>query len=93
MTDYTYEINPRPVELGGGWNLRLLEDGEEVGGGVFPAVRDDANPLYPFDQNVETHTIRRRQPSEAETRAAYAEAQAEADEWLASRAVERGRAD
>ena len=35
---YSYEINPRPVELGGGWRLRLLEGGEEVGGGVFPPV-------------------------------------------------------
>lgn len=32
----SYEINSRPTELGGGWRLRLLEDGEEVGGGVFP---------------------------------------------------------
>jgi len=34
--NYTYEITPRPAELGGGWRLRLLEDDEEVGGGVFP---------------------------------------------------------
>lgn len=34
---YGYQIDPRPQELGGGWRLRLLEDGEEVGGGVFPA--------------------------------------------------------
>lgn len=42
--EYTYEIIPRPVELGGGWRLRLLEDGVEVGGGVFPSVEgiDDA---------------------------------------------------
>lgn len=33
---HSYEILPRPVELGGGWRLRLLEDGQEVGGGVFP---------------------------------------------------------
>ena len=33
---FSYEITPRPVELGGGWRLRLLEDGVEVGGGVFP---------------------------------------------------------
>jgi hypothetical protein len=39
--NYSYEINPRPVELGGGWRLRLLEDGVEVGGGVFPP--DDAS--------------------------------------------------
>ena len=41
---YSYEINPRPVDLGGGWRLRLLEDGVEVGGGVFSPVEgiDDA---------------------------------------------------
>jgi len=33
-----YKIDPRPAELGGGWRLRLFEDGEEVGGGVFPPV-------------------------------------------------------
>lgn len=38
---YSYEITPRPVELGGGWRLRLLEGGQEVGGGVFPP--DDAS--------------------------------------------------
>jgi hypothetical protein len=32
-----YEIAPRGPEVGGGWRLRLTEDGEEVGGGVFPA--------------------------------------------------------
>lgn len=35
---HSYEITPRPVELGGGWRLHLLEDGVEVGGGVFPPV-------------------------------------------------------
>ena len=35
---YNYEIASRPIELGGGWRLRLLEDGFEVGGGVFPPV-------------------------------------------------------
>jgi hypothetical protein len=38
---FSYEITPRPDELGGGWRLRLLEDGVEVGGGVFPP--DDAS--------------------------------------------------
>ncbi|MEW6019590.1 MAG: hypothetical protein AB1760_16135 [Pseudomonadota bacterium] len=33
---YAYEIEARDSALGGGWRLRLLEDGEEVGGGVFP---------------------------------------------------------
>ena len=34
--DKQHEITPRPANLGGGWRLRLLENGEEVGGGVFP---------------------------------------------------------
>lgn len=33
---YTYKIDKRPDSLGGGYRLRLLENGEEVGGGVFP---------------------------------------------------------
>lgn len=33
----TFAIEPRAADLGGGWKLRLLSDGEEVGGGVFPA--------------------------------------------------------
>jgi hypothetical protein len=32
---HSYEINLRPVELGG-WRLRLLEGDEEVGCEVFP---------------------------------------------------------
>lgn len=36
-TNYSYEVNPRPESVGGGWHLRLLEDGEEIGGGAFPA--------------------------------------------------------
>jgi hypothetical protein len=40
MMIYEYDIAPRPSELGGGWRLRFLEDGEEVGGGVFPPVAD-----------------------------------------------------
>jgi hypothetical protein len=35
---YAYSITSRPDALGGGWRLRLLDDGEEVGGGVFPPV-------------------------------------------------------
>jgi hypothetical protein len=36
----SYEIAPRLPELGGGWNLRLLEDGEEMGGGYFLPIPD-----------------------------------------------------
>lgn len=54
MVTYSYEITPRPIELGGGWRLRLLEDNVEVGGGVFPpsnhAVNEvDALKLAYFD--------------------------------------------
>jgi hypothetical protein len=31
----SYTIELRAAELGGGWRLRLIEDGQEVGGGVF----------------------------------------------------------
>jgi len=37
---YSYEIEPCPSELGGGWRLRLLENGGEVGGGVFLPIGD-----------------------------------------------------
>lgn len=42
-----YEINPRPAQIGGGWQLRLIgrdeETGEEIdmGGGVVPAIVDE----------------------------------------------------
>ena len=42
---FSYEITPRPVELGGGWRLRLLEDDVEVGGGVFPPEGEGADAL------------------------------------------------
>lgn len=41
---HTYEVEPRPEILGGGWRVRLLEDSEEVGGGVFDCF-DDAQEL------------------------------------------------
>jgi hypothetical protein len=37
----SYEIHSRPGHLGGGWNLKLLEDGQEAGGGAFPVPTDD----------------------------------------------------
>lgn len=35
-----YVITPRSADLGGGWKLVLLEDGEEAGGGVFPVPEE-----------------------------------------------------
>lgn len=37
----TYEIHSRPADIGGGWKLTLLEDGQEAGGGEFPVLEDD----------------------------------------------------
>ena len=39
------EISARPPELGGGWRLQLIEDGEEVGGGVFPSSPNDPDDV------------------------------------------------
>lgn len=39
-----YRIEPRPPALGGGWRLALVEDGEEVGGGVFPLAEYVGEP-------------------------------------------------
>lgn len=41
---YRYIITPRSADLGGGWRLRLLEDGAEVGGGVYPT--DEYSDAY-----------------------------------------------
>lgn len=43
MTIYSYEIAERPNELGGGWRLKLLQDGMEVGGAVQPGGSEEEN--------------------------------------------------
>lgn len=97
---YSYEINPRPIELGGGWRLRLIEDGEEVGGGVF--LIEQAEPQQGMDwwnglqekerawwleRAVERGVV--GTAAEAYTAYLLAEAQADAEatacEWLDSR--------
>jgi hypothetical protein len=42
----SFEVSPRPGEVGGGWNLTLYEGGEEMGGGVFPAGDDGYGDAY-----------------------------------------------
>lgn len=70
---YGYEIQPRPAELGGGWLLRLFENGEVVGGGVFP--------LAPYLSDCSSiHTAQDREMAEV---AAYEDAVADASFWLA----------
>jgi len=71
LPDYQYKIEPRPLELGGGWRLRLLEDGEEVGGGVFP-----------LPEHID---INNTQEASKAAEWIYDEALAEASVWLASR--------
>jgi hypothetical protein len=39
----SYEMTERPEHLGGGWNVKFIEDGEPAGGGVFMSDEyDDA---------------------------------------------------
>lgn len=94
--NYSYEIMPRPFELDGGWRLRLLQDGEEVGGGQFPV--EQADPLkgmtwwdaLPESQRAFWLRVAGSvRPSDA-YRAfllakVYADAKAEACAWLDSR--------
>lgn len=67
---YSYTILPRPDHLGGGWRLRLLEDDEEVGGGVFP---------------VEDELVAQGMTREDALAEAFADAECEAEDWLTSR--------
>jgi hypothetical protein len=48
-TWYDYKIILRELELGGGYRLRLLQDGKEGDGGVFPAHLDVAAALTWWD--------------------------------------------
>ena len=44
---FTYHINPRSDNVGGGFQLKLMEDGQEVGGGVFPVTPEtDSKEAY-----------------------------------------------
>lgn len=72
---YTYELTPRPLELGGGWRLRLLEDELEVGGGVFPITSIEPSEALSDTQRALLLTQ------------AYDEAEAEALDWIADKAA------
>ena len=37
----TYKIQPRLADLGGGWHLKLYENNQEAGGGVYPIREED----------------------------------------------------
>lgn len=93
---YGYEIKPRPAELGGGWQLTLLEDGHDVGGGVFPVPAED--PQAGMDWWNELSAEKRAHwlmmaasavPAAARhaylMAEAYNDAQDEAEAWMAAR--------
>lgn len=92
---YTYTIEPRPPELGGGVRLRLLEDGEEMGGGVFPVAVDPLagiawwNGASEAERSEWLHEAGSAVPAEAYAAYLIAQAHADADnegqEWIASR--------
>mgnify|MGYP003378109598 CR=1 FL=1 len=46
---FSFEVFPRSEDLGGGWNLKLYEDGEEVGGAVFPPYPPKRGVLVLFE--------------------------------------------
>lgn len=50
---YSFEIEPRPEALGGGWRLRLLHGSEEIGGGVFPAGEGDDGYQEAYETGLE----------------------------------------
>ena len=73
-----YTVDPRPAELGGGWNLKLLDDNEEAGGGVFPL---DA---FRLEALVMIQTQKLGMPTDELADAlAYEAACIEGDEWAA----------
>ncbi len=69
----SYEIKPRPTHLGGGWCLKMFEDGEEMGRGYYPLFRQD-RPLGVDEDEVDPVT---------KDLFAEAEAQADGESWIA----------
>ena len=63
----SYEIKERPAHLGGGWCLKMFEDGEEMGRGVYPLPELGE----PYDDDELKFTLD----------ALHAEAQAEGESW------------
>ena len=92
---HSYEINPRPVELGGGWQLRLLENGEEAGGSVFPILDDPHAGMSWWNECSEqerTHWLMMAasaRPADAYhaylLAEAHNDAQDEAESWITTR--------
>jgi hypothetical protein len=41
--DRSYEIHPQPADLGADCSLKVIESGQEAGGGFFPIEGDSAS--------------------------------------------------
>ncbi len=70
--NYEYLVTARPPVVGGGYRLQLLEDGEEVGGGVFPGAAS-----YGTDAATVVGQLLDDD--------AFVEAMEEGEEWLSSK--------
>lgn len=94
-TRYSYHIEPRSLEQGGGWRLRLLEDDTEAGGGVFPVEIDSDAGIAWWNKCSERERahwlMMAASPRPAGAYHAYllaetyADAQSMAYQWLSSR--------
>ena len=67
MMARSYEIKPRSAHLGGGWYLKMFQDGEEMGAGVYPLPELDE----PFDDDELKITLD----------ALHAEAMSDGESW------------
>jgi len=93
MPQYDYEIVPRAV--GEGWRLKLLEDGQEVGGGSFPVSAEPLQGIAWWNRLQELERAHWLEVADSAVAAdawsafllaeAYADARAQAEEWLDSR--------
>lgn len=92
---YNYEITPRPVELDGGWQLRLLENDVEVGGGMFPVQMDPYQGVTWWSAMTENERGQWLKKADSARPAdayqaflladAYTAAMAEANDWIDTR--------
>ena len=83
---YTYEINPRPAALGGGWQVRLLDEGEEVGGKCIPCGVQGSGRHRLVERIKQCRADTAANAYVAYLRAqTYSDAEKTAAEWLNSR--------
>jgi hypothetical protein len=60
MKIYSYQIDSRPVQVGGGWLLRLFENGDAIEYRVFPSivgVGDGLGPQIAYDDAVNEASV------------------------------------